>query len=169
MQIIVNTAQAQALFDSKTYKCASGKGGAVSAEDKVEGDGATPLGQWPLRRIFYRPDRITPPQSVLPLVPLRPIDGWCDAPLDPLYNRPVSLPYTSSHEKLWREDHVYDVIVELGHNDDPVIPYRGSAVFMHVAKTDYTPTEGCIALALDDLLDLLSRVDTDTVMDIRPA
>ncbi|MEO9970636.1 MAG: L,D-transpeptidase family protein [Hyphomonadaceae bacterium] len=169
MQIIVNTTQAQALFGGKAYKCASGKGGAVSAEDKTEGDGATPLGQWRLRRIFYRPDRIAPPKSNLPLVPLRPTDGWCDAPLDPLYNRPVSLPYPSSHEKLWREDHVYDVIVELGHNDDPVIPYRGSAVFMHVAKTDYTPTEGCIALALDDLLDLLSRVEVNTIMDIRPA
>jgi len=81
--------------------------------------------------------------------------GWCDDPMDVEYNRQVRLPFHARHEKLWREDHVYDLIVELGFNDDPVITGRGSAIFLHVAKPDYSPTEGCVACALGDLLALL--------------
>lgn len=167
MQVTVNIARSHILLGRKTYKCASGKGAAVLAEKKTEGDGATPLGQYPFRHVFYRPDRVGAPQSGLLTAPLSPSDGWCDAPLDPLYNQRVSLPYPASHERLWRDDHVYDVIVQLGHNDNPIMPYRGSAVFMHVAKPDYSPTEGCIALALPDLLALLKDVRADTLIDIR--
>ncbi|HEY5346811.1 MAG TPA: hypothetical protein VIJ72_01360, partial [Rhizomicrobium sp.] len=78
--------------------------------------------------------------------------GWCDAPGDPSYNRPVRLPYPASAEQLWREDHVYDIIVVLGFNDDPVIAGKGSAIFLHLAKPDYAPTAGCVALALPDML-----------------
>lgn len=150
------------------FKCAIGKAGMIAADQKAEGDGASPIGSWALRRVFYRPDRLSPPDTALPLVPLREHDGWCDAPEDRLYNRPVTLPYPASHEKLWRDDHVYDVIVELGHNDDPPVPGRGSAIFIHVAKPDYTPTEGCIALALPDLLTVLESATTDTVLEIHP-
>ncbi len=143
-------------FDEFRGRCAIGKGGVISAEQKREGDGASPIGTWPLVRVYYRPDRLSRPKTGLPCVPLKPGDGWCDAPDHPLYNRPVRRPFEASHEALWRDDHVYDVIIELAHNSDPVVPGLGSAVFMHIAKPDYTPTEGCVALATDDLLHVLS-------------
>lgn len=167
MDVIVNLAQRRVYTGGKAYNCAIGRSGGRPSAQKTEGDGATPIGRWPIKRVFFRPDRTAPPQTTLPLVPLRPHDGWCDAPFDALYNRPVSLPYPASHERLWREDHVYDVIVELGHNDDPVVPERGSAVFIHIAKPDFTPTEGCIALNRDDLLDILSNMSDETQLDIR--
>lgn len=132
-------------------RCALGKGGLIAALDKREGDGASPIGVWPLRRVFWRSDRVARPETRLETVPLRRHDGWCDAPGHPLYNRFVTRPFPASHEQLWREDVVYNLIVELGHNDSPPVPGLGSAIFMHLAKPDYTPTEGCVALAEDDL------------------
>jgi len=140
----------------REVRCALGKSGVTSADSKREGDGASPLGVWPIRQVFWRPDRIAAPATRLPAVALIPEAGWCDDPADPFYNRPVVLPYAASHEKLWREDPVYDLIVELGYNDDPVIPGKGSAIFLHVARADYSPTEGCVACARDDLLALLA-------------
>ena len=143
-------------------RCAIGKSGIVPASRKREGDGASPGGIWAMRRVFYRPDRMDPPKTKLPVVPLRPQDGWCDDPADPLYNRPVTLPYPASCETLFRGDHVYDLIVELGHNDRPPIPGLGSAVFLHIAHDDYRGTEGCIALSVDDLL-LVLDCDSDGI------
>ena len=149
-----------------TARCALGKGGVVNASQKREGDGASPVGVWPVRNVFYRPDRVEPPVTSLPLVPLKPYDGWCDAANHPLYNRPVSLPFAASHEKLWRDDHVYDVIVELGYNDDPVEAGRGSAIFLHIARPNYEPTEGCIALEKSDLLAALELMLPGTEIEI---
>lgn len=139
----------------RIVRCALGKGGVKPAVDKREGDGASPLGTWVMRRILYRPDRGPPPLTALPAQPIAPDDGWCDAAADPYYNRPVKLPYPASAEHLWREDHVYDLIVILAHNDDPVVPGMGSAIFMHIARDGYTGTEGCVALAREDLLAVL--------------
>ncbi len=136
-----------------SYRCALGRGGLVA--DKREGDGATPMGRFALRRVMYRPDRMTPPETRLPLSALTPTDGWCDDPGDPEYNRQVRLPYPARCETLWREDGIYDLIVVMGHNDDPAIPGRGSAIFTHIARPGYAPTEGCVALARADLLALL--------------
>lgn len=136
-------------------RCALGRSGVRPARLKREGDGASPLGSWPMRQIFFRPDRLERPETALPADPIIPEAGWCDAPASPLYNRPVILPFAASHERLWREDHVYDLIVVLGYNDDPPIPGRGSAIFLHLARPDYSPTEGCIACALPDLLAFL--------------
>src|SRR5688500_2038441 len=96
----------------KTIRCALGRSGIV--EVKREGDGATPAGCWPLRRVLYRPDRLPPPPTALPLSPIRPDDGWCDDPADEAYNRPVKLPYRASAEAIWRADDIYDVVVVLG-------------------------------------------------------
>lgn len=137
-------------------RCALGPAGVVAAADKREGDGATPLGVWPLRRVLYRPDRGGPPRTRLPADALGEADGWCDAPGDPAYNRPVALPYPASAEHLWRDDAVYDLLVVLGHNDDPPVPDRGSAIFLHLARPDYPPTQGCVALARPDLEALLA-------------
>jgi len=148
------------------FRCALGKGGVRPEADKREGDGATPLGRYPVRQIFYRPDRLDALVTALPVQALTPQDGWCDDPADPAYNRFVNLPFAASHEKLWREDHVYDVIVVLGHNDDPPVPGLGSAIFMHVARADYSGTEGCVALALPDLLALLQAAPRNAALQI---
>ena len=137
--------------------------------DKREGDGATPAGRFPLRRVLYRPDRLSTPATPLPVAPLTPEDGWCDDPADPQYNRPVRLPYAGRHEELWRADTLYDVIVVVGHNDAPVIAGMGSAIFMHVASADYRPTQGCVALARQDLLDILAGAGPDTALEIAAA
>jgi L,D-peptidoglycan transpeptidase YkuD (ErfK/YbiS/YcfS/YnhG family) len=92
----------------------------------------------------------------VPVEPLAPQDGWCDDPDDPGYNRMVTLPYAGRHEELWRADGLYDVIGVLGWNDDPVMRGRGSAIFLHVARADFAPTEGCVALPLAELLALLA-------------
>lgn len=164
------TASAAGMFSGAglQFPCSTGKGGVVDAMRKTEGDGASPLGTWRMERVFWRPDRLARPSTGLPATPLRPHDGWCDALGDPLYNRPVTLPYPASHERLWREDHVYDLIVELDHNTDPVVQDRGSAIFFHLARPDYAPTEGCVALALEDMLQVLAMCDRDSRLEITP-
>ncbi len=150
------------------YACAIGKNGLISQQDMHEGDGASPIGKWPMRYVYYRPDRVAPPATKLDIVPLSENDGWCDDPDDPLYNCPVSLPYKASYEVLWREDHVYDLIVVLGHNDNPVVSGKGSAVFLHLARPDFAPTEGCIALNEADLRQVLRLCGPDSVLEIAP-
>ncbi|MBF0268065.1 MAG: L,D-transpeptidase family protein [Alphaproteobacteria bacterium] len=147
------------------FRCALGRSGVSTA--KREGDGATPAGRFPLRRVFFRPDRLDPPLTRLPVLALHPDDGWCDDPGHLDYNRPVRLPFAASHEKMWREDALYDLGAVLGHNDAPPVPYLGSAIFLHVAKPDYAPTEGCVALALDDLRSLLLRAEPGDCLDIQ--
>ncbi len=150
----------RATFGDRDWPCAIGAGGVTG--DKREGDGATPLGCFVLRRVLYRPDRLARPETALPVAPIGAEDGWCDDPDDPAYNEQVSLPYGASHERLWREDGIYDVIVVLGHNDAPPVEGQGSAVFLHVAKPDYAPTLGCVALALGNLLSVLVAAGPDT-------
>lgn len=154
-------------WQGRRYRCALGRNGVVI--DKREGDGGTPAGILPLRRVLYRADRIPAPVTGLPASPIRHNDGWCDDPADPAYNLPVGLPYRGRHEELWREDGVYDLIAVLGWNDGPIEPGRGSAIFMHVARPNYEPTEGCIALSLIDLLEVLADCRPDTLVRIRAA
>lgn len=133
--------------------CAIGRGGVPA--HKVEGDGGTPAGTLTLRRVLYRADRISVPATRLPRVPIGPDDGWCDDVHDSSYNRPVRLPHVGRHERLWRDDGLYDLLAVLGWNDAPVVPGRGSAIFLHVATADLAPTEGCVALLLPVLRQLL--------------
>jgi L,D-peptidoglycan transpeptidase YkuD (ErfK/YbiS/YcfS/YnhG family) len=139
------------------FRCALGRGGVT--RDKREGDGATPVGTWPLREVFYRADRVLRPKTALPLRKLKRSDGWCDAPGDAHYNRRVKLPYPASAEHLWRADRLYDLIVVVGYNDAPVRPDAGSAIFLHVARADYAPTAGCVAFARADLRKILRLTD----------
>lgn len=147
--------EGQVDIDGLRVRCALGKTGVVPASEKKEGDGATPVGVWPIRRVLYRPDKLPKPATSLEVAPIKPDDGWCDAPADPNYNRPVKLPYPASHERMWRNDDLYDLVVVLGYNDAPVVPGKGSAIFLHVARPDWGPTAGCVALAKADLLSLL--------------
>ena len=170
MDLIVTAGRAGqhvARLGDRRFRCALGPAGPRAG--KREGDGATPVGRFPLRRVLYRPDRMAAPATELPVQALAPQDGWCDDPADPAYNRPVRLPYGARHEKLWLDDAVYDVIVVIGHNDAPPIAGQGSAVFLHVARPGYTPTEGCVALALPDLLEFLAQAGPGDAMVVEPA
>jgi L,D-peptidoglycan transpeptidase YkuD (ErfK/YbiS/YcfS/YnhG family) len=137
------------------YPACFGRGGI--RRDKEEGDGGTPVGLMPLRRLLYRADRLAAPRAAVPLEPIGPRDGWCDDPADAAYNCRVRLPYGGRHEALWRSDSVYDVIGILGWNDSPVVAGRGSAIFLHVTTPDRAPTAGCIALDLAHLRDVLAK------------
>lgn len=153
-------------FCGRTYRCALGRGGVRS--DKSEGDGATPIGTFPLRQLHYRRNRVGQPRTRLPRRRSRVTDGWCDDPAHPAYNRRVSLPFRAGHETLWRTDRLYDAIIEIGYNDAPPKRGRGSAIFLHVAAAEYKPTEGCVALAWRDLRALLPRLSIATQVRVHP-
>jgi L,D-peptidoglycan transpeptidase YkuD (ErfK/YbiS/YcfS/YnhG family) len=114
--------------------------------------------------VLYRPDRLRKLRAGLPVQAMRRSDGWCDDVRDGNYNRKVRLPYAASAETLWREDHIYDVVVVLDHNSRPRAKGRGSAIFMHVARAGYKPTAGCIALSLGDLTRLLALLGPATAV-----
>lgn len=153
--IFTATADGALTLGGRPIRCALGKAGVRPAADKREGDGASPRGVWPLRRALYRPDKGPPPPTGLPLAAIGALDGWCDDPADPAYNRPVTLPYGARAERMWRDDDLYDLLVVLGHNDDPPVRPMGSCIFLHLARPDYGPTEGCVAVARADMLQLL--------------
>ncbi len=152
-------------FDGKTYKCVLGKGGV--GIDKKEGDGKTPVGTFPLRLVYFRPDKVEGLQTGLPTKAFNQNIGWSDDVTKPDYNKEVNLSYEGSHERLWRpDDDLYDLIVVIGYNDDPPVVGKGSAIFMHVARPAFTPTAGCVALSKPDLLEVLSGCDADTKISI---
>ena len=154
METITVAASGIATWRGKRFSCALGAGGVTPA--KAEGDGATPVGCFALRSVLYRADRVGVPLTGLPVATIAPDDGWCDDSADPNYNRPIKLPYPARAERLHRDDEIYDVVVVLGHNDEPVVPGHGSAIFLHIARPDYAPTAGCVALARPDLIELLA-------------
>ncbi len=153
-----------AVWNGRPLMCVIGYGGV--SDHKQEGDGTTPVGAWPAREVFFRGDRITQPITKLPCQSLSPRDGWCDDPLDSQYNRRVELPYPASHEVMMREDGLYDLIVVLGYNDEPVVAGRGSAIFLHVAAPDLKPTQGCIALRPRDLLRVVSAFVPGDIVEV---
>ena len=159
--------RARAAGAAQSWPCAIGRGGVT--QDKREGDGATPLGRWPLREVLYRPDRLAAPETALGVQPLSPDMGWCDDPEHPDYNRLIRRPSSARHETLWRHDRVYDVIVVLGYNDSPVVPGLGSAIFLHVARPRFEPTEGCVALRQADLLGYLGYAGPGDAVIVEPA
>jgi L,D-peptidoglycan transpeptidase YkuD (ErfK/YbiS/YcfS/YnhG family) len=158
MNLIVTTDANGAWLDWGAGKRRAAIGPGGIAVKGGEGDGITPKGAWPVREIFYRADRVAPPRTSLPLRAITEDDGWCDAPGDPNYNRLVKLPYAASHEDMWRADHLYDLVAVLGFNDDPVVPGRGSAIFLHLARDGYAPTHGCVALTYDDALAAIEQL-----------
>ncbi len=152
-------------WEKHVFQCVLGRNGVT--DEKWEGDGYTPSGAYSLREIFYRRDRVTNLRTKLPTREITKLDGWCDDPEHELYNRLVRLPINASHEKLWRTDNCYDIIVVLDHNSDPVVPYRGSAIFMHVATAEYRTTEGCVALDRQALETILSGCGQKEVIHIQ--
>lgn len=146
--------------------CALGRTGVIDAANKREGDGKTPMGTYPFRRAFYRADKMSAPESILTATPISKTLGWCDEPKNAHYNQLVQLPIAASHEKLWRDDSLYDVVLVIGHNDDPPVPGLGSAIFVHVAKEGFLPTEGCVALEKQALLTLLNIIRSGDQLQI---
>jgi L,D-peptidoglycan transpeptidase YkuD (ErfK/YbiS/YcfS/YnhG family) len=157
MDLVVSNSPAGPVMDwgAGPRRCAVGPAGI--GHKKGEGDGMTPIGVFPLRRVFWRADRTGKPRTMLPERALQPNDGWCDFPGDPNYNKLVQHPYPVSAEHLWLDSHVYDIIVIVGFNDDPVVPGKGSAIFLHLARDGYPPTAGCVALTDHDLRAALAQ------------
>lgn len=157
MDLLVSYSPEGAVLDwgQGPRRCAIGPAGI--ARKTAEGDGITPLGVFALREIFYRADHIAKPRVTLPVRTIEKHDGWCDAPNDPNYNKLVRLHYPASAETMWRDDHLYDLVAVVGFNDDPVVAGKGSAIFLHLAKTDYLPTAGCVALKQQDLVAALEQ------------
>jgi L,D-peptidoglycan transpeptidase YkuD (ErfK/YbiS/YcfS/YnhG family) len=150
--------------DQINIPCAIGTGGFKAA--KREGDGATPLGTYRLLHGYFRKDRLPRPLLALPLRATRPDDGWCDDPQSPAYNHPLKLPAKAGHEKMWREDQLYDLVIVLDYNIFPRHKTRGSAIFMHCARLDLAPTAGCIALRPADMRRLLPRLGSKVKLKI---
>lgn len=148
--------QGLATFAGAVLPCALGRGGIRAI--KREGDGATPRTAMALVAALWRSDRLGRPRTALPLRAIRAGDGWCDAPADGRYNRPVHLPCAASHEELRRDDGLYDVVVVLDFNLLPRRSGGGSAIFLHCAKPGLTATAGCVAFPRPVLLRLLARL-----------
>jgi len=165
MELIVDSAARTIHFGNVVAPCVIGRSGPIEATDKREGDGATPLGCWPIRGVLLRPDRGLLPPAHLPWRWLREEDGWSDDPRDPAYNRPVRHPHPYSAERLWREDRLYDAIVLLGHNDNPPVAGEGSAIFLHLREGEFT--EGCVAVPRETMSELLATLDIGSMLIIR--
>lgn len=151
-----NSRQARVALGHGVRPAALGRGGIRAL--KREGDGGTPLGRFPVRQVLYRADRVARPRTKLPVRAIRDHDGWCDDPADRNYNRLVVLPSRRSAEGLKRADHLYDLVLVLGYNDRPRGRGKGSAIFVHLARPGFSPTDGCIALTRHDLTMLLSEL-----------
>jgi L,D-peptidoglycan transpeptidase YkuD (ErfK/YbiS/YcfS/YnhG family) len=155
------------VFQQKKYKCSLGKNGI--SYNKIEGDGCTPAGTFPLRQAFYRADRIGTAQNMSDYLAAQvtmPDFAWCDDVTSEFYNLFVNLPFSESHENLWLENStVYDLLAVVGYNDCPVVKGMGSAIFFHVTES-YGPTAGCVAVNLEDLKYILQNVDSTSMMVI---
>jgi L,D-peptidoglycan transpeptidase YkuD (ErfK/YbiS/YcfS/YnhG family) len=153
--IIINKS---GLIKYKNFKftCALGKAGI--GEKKIEGDNITPTGTFKIVKIYYRSDRIKKISSKFRAIKIKKNMGWCDDPNSKNYNQLINLPNRDGHEKLFKKNNIYDIIVVLNYNMRPVIKNKGSAIFIHVAKKNYQSTQGCIALKKNDLLKLLSKI-----------
>ncbi|UPH72070.1 L,D-transpeptidase family protein [Abyssibius alkaniclasticus] len=154
-----------ARFGSRHMPCALGRGGI--GIKRREGDGITPIGRFELRALWYRADRVAP-RCILPQHKIAPHHGWSDDENDPAYNRQITLPHRYHHEKLWRDSPVYDLVGVMDYNLNPVVAGAGSAVFLHVWRGADMPTEGCVALARDDLLHVLAGWTRDSRIAIQP-
>lgn len=165
VEAVAGATMGRARLGERIFACALGRAGIF--RDKREGDGATPVGRFPLRQVFYRPDRGPAPKTALPCRPLSETDGWCDEATSAFYNQLVALPCNARHEEMWRQDGLYDLVLVIGHNDAPVVAGMGSAVFVHVAAPDFAPTEGCVAFAKADLLEILAALGPADTVSIR--
>ena len=151
-------------YENFKFRCALGKGGIKQKER--EGDFITPKGKFKLIKIYYRSDRIKKINSTLKKIKIKKNMGWCDDVSSNYYNKQIKINKKFSHEKLYRKDNVYDIVVVLNYNLNPIIKGKGSAIFLHVAKKNYKKTQGCIALKKNELLNLVSKIKRNTQIKI---
>ena len=151
-------------FKDYRAKCAIGKRGITGS--KVEGDKCTPRGRFKFKYIFYRKERVKKIYSKLKAIPIKKNYGWCDDANSKSYNKFIKFPFKESAERLHIKENVYDIIVVINFNLSPIKKKKGSAIFLHVAKKNYSPTLGCIALSKKDLLYLLSVINKKTFLKI---
>ena len=157
--IIINKSGYLKYKDIK-FKCALGKSGI--RKKRTEGDNITPKGTFKIIKIYYRKDRIKKINSVFKIIEIKKDMGWCDDPESKKYNQLIKLPSKYRHEKLFRNDRIYDLIIVLNYNMSPVIKNKGSAIFIHIAKNNYNKTKGCIALKKKDLIEIVSKIKRNT-------
>ena len=162
-----NHCQGHLWWRGQAYACALGKGGVLPANRKSEGDDASPAGVFSLRSLYYRADRLERAETGLPTRVIDQSLGWCDETTCVDYNSAVTLPHGGSAEELWRADGLYDLLVVIGHNTDPVIPNMGSAIVLHIARDDFSPTRGCVAVAREALLSMLPQLDQRVMIRIQ--
>ncbi|MEX0954571.1 MAG: L,D-transpeptidase family protein [Rhizobiaceae bacterium] len=158
-----NPSQGLLAAGGRVMRCALGRSGIVTL--KREGDGGTPRAAMAVLAGYYRKGRFSA-QTRLPMTPIRPDLGWCDAPADASYNRPVRLPFSASHERMLRSDHLYDAVIVLDWNITSRARNLGSAIFLHIAKPGYAPTEGCVAVSARDMAWLLGRLRRGSVVRV---
>ena len=151
-------------YKNLKFRCALGKAGIK--KKKKEGDNITPKGEFKIIKIYYRNDKIKNITTSIKKIKIKRSTGWCDDPNSKFYNKQIKLPSKFSHEKLYRNDNLYDLILVSNYNMDPIIKNKGSAIFIHVAKNSYEKTKGCIALKKEHLIKLLSQIKKDTKIKI---
>ena len=150
--------------DYYNVKCAVGKRG-INIKKK-EGDLITPKGKYKVIYIFFRKDRISNFKTNIPKLSINKNMGWCNDPKSKKYNKLIKFPYKYSAEKLYRADNIYDLILVLNYNNNPVIKNKGSAIFIHVAKKNYKSTEGCVAVSKKDLKKIVNKIEKKTIINI---
>ena len=151
-------------FNNIKFRCALGKSGIGDKE--IEGDNVTPRGTYRIVKIYYRKDRIKKITSKFKLIEITKIMGWCNDIKSKKYNQLIKLPTKYSHEKLYRKDNVYDLILVLNYNMNPTIKNKGSAIFIHVTRENYQSTQGCIALKKNNLIKLISKINKNIKIKI---
>jgi L,D-peptidoglycan transpeptidase YkuD (ErfK/YbiS/YcfS/YnhG family) len=151
-------------YKNLKFRCALGKGGVK--KKTMEGDNITPKGIFKIIKIYYRPDKIKKIKTLIKKIKIKKNMGWCDDPSSRLYNKLINLPTKYTHEKLYRNDSLYDLIVVLSYNTNPIIKNKGSAIFMHIGKNSYKKTKGCIALKKEHLIEIISKIKKNTKIKI---
>tara|TARA_B100001939_G_scaffold332552_1_gene331660 strand:+ start:555 stop:1046 length:492 start_codon:yes stop_codon:yes gene_type:complete len=140
-------------------KCAVGKRGIKIK--KKEGDLITPKGLFKIKRVLYRKDRIGRLNTKLKKTPIKKNMGWCDDPSSKFYNKLINFPFKFNAEKLFKRENIYDIILVLDFNMNPIRKNKGSAIFIHIAKKKFTPTKGCVAISKNVLKKILSKINKD--------
>ena len=162
MHILIN--KKYLTYNQYKVKCAVGKRGI--GLKKKEGDLITPVGQYKIRYLLYRKDRIKKIQTKLRKIIIKKNIGWCDDPKSQKYNKLINLPFNYSHEKLFIKENIYDIILVLNYNMNPVKKNKGSAIFIHIAKKNYKKTKGCIAIKKTELLEIIRKIKINTKVRI---
>jgi L,D-peptidoglycan transpeptidase YkuD (ErfK/YbiS/YcfS/YnhG family) len=151
-----------AFWQGQRFDCTVGKGGVVPADVKVEGDLKTPAGRYPLRQVLYRADRVEKPLTALPLTEIKHGQRWAEDPDSPDYNTLIVTEDVSEESGLWRQAHLFDLVIVVGYNDDPPTPGKGSGIFIHLANPDFTGTQGCVGFHLEDLQTIVAGLSVNS-------